>query len=220
MRPEAQDFALAVISRANERAGGINKTKLLKLLYLADIEHYRKHDETLTGFNWRFHLYGPWAAEFDPLLEDLARTDKIELEAWNTDQLVGNRISPKETRELDRIVTDTDEYYRILRVVDTWTDRSLPDLLNYVYFETEPMMEAVSQQTLSFTNVSKDPPKVYRRVSSGTSPKSLARLKAKLRHHQEGSESARTKSRATFRSPRYDDIYLSALGDLGNEEAH
>ena len=219
MRPEAQDLALAVLSRANERAGGVNKTKLLKLLYLADIEHYRRHDETLTGFDWRFHLYGPWAAEFDPLLDDLARTDKIELEAWSKDELAGNRISPIEMRDLDRVVADTEEYYRILRVIDTWADRSLADLLDYVYFETEPMIDAVSQQPLSFSNVSKQPPKLYRRGASGANPKALARLKAKLRHHQEGSESARAKSKASFRSPRYDDVYLSALRDMGDEEA-
>ena len=57
MKPEAQEVALAILTRVNERAGFVNKTKLLKLLYLADIEHYRKFGETLSGFDWIFYLF-------------------------------------------------------------------------------------------------------------------------------------------------------------------
>ena len=210
MKPEARQLALAILTRARERAASINKTKLLKLLYLADIEHVRKHDEILTGFDWRFHLYGPWAAEFDELLEDLARTDSIELQPWNKDELNGNRISLLEPRDLDSVIADTDELYRIQRVIDTRADRSLSELLDYVYFETEPMIGAVSQQHLSFSGVSKQPPKVYRRLSSRTDPRALGRLRAKLQSHQKQVESKREKATAAFRQPLYDSPNTSA----------
>ncbi len=218
MKPEARELALAILTRARERVGSINKTKLLKLLYLADIEHFRKHDATLTGFDWRFHLYGPWAAEFDELLDDLARTDSIELQPWNKDELNGNRISLLEPRDLNRIIADTDEFYRIQRVIDTWADRSLSDLLDYVYFETEPMIGAVSQQPLSFGDVSKQPPKIYRRLSSGTDPRALGRLRAKLKSHQQQVESKRAKATLAFPAPLYDDVYSAALNGLEDEE--
>src|SRR5258707_14802558 len=51
MKPIAQDLALALLTGVKERGGTANKTKLLKLLYLADIEHFRKHGETLTAFD-------------------------------------------------------------------------------------------------------------------------------------------------------------------------
>ena len=48
------------------------KTKLLKLLYLFDVEYYRQHQHTrFTGFGWKFFHLGPWAAEYDPMLSGL-----------------------------------------------------------------------------------------------------------------------------------------------------
>src|ERR1039457_5693019 len=47
------------------------KTKLLKLLYLFDVEYYRRHRRTFTGFGWKFFHLGPWAAEYDPALSGL-----------------------------------------------------------------------------------------------------------------------------------------------------
>lgn len=219
MKPEAKELALAILTRVQERAGTINKTKLLKLLYLADIEHFRKHDETLTGFDWRFHLYGPWASEFDQLLNDLMTADSIEVQPWSKDDLNGNRISSLESRDLNRVIADTDEYYRIQRIIDTWTDRSLSDLLDYVYFETEPMKGAVSQQKLSFNTVSKELPKLYRRLPSGADPRAMGRLRARLQSLQKQNESRRDSATALFRPPRYDEVYSDALNQLADDEA-
>jgi hypothetical protein len=218
MNPAARDAALGILTRVRDQQGSVNKTKLLKLLYLADIEHYRKHNETLTGFNWIFYWYGPWSAEYDDLLADLARTDSIEIEPWNKDELTGFRIQLSEPRDLNDVIADADEYLRIRRAIDTWADRSLSDLLNYVYFETEPMIGAVSQQPLSFDSISKEPPKLYRRSSSGTDPRALNRLRAKVRKYQEEIESKRNSALGEFRAPVYDEIYASALNALDAEE--
>ena len=43
----------AVLSYVRARGGLATKTRLLKLLYLLDIEAFRKERTTLTGFNWR-----------------------------------------------------------------------------------------------------------------------------------------------------------------------
>ena len=73
MKPEAKDLALAILTRIREQGGSCNRTKLLKLLYLSDIEHFRGARETVTGFDWLFYLYGPWAREYDELLTSLKR---------------------------------------------------------------------------------------------------------------------------------------------------
>ena len=43
----------AVLSYACARSGFATRTRLLKLLYLLDIEAFRKERATLTDFNWR-----------------------------------------------------------------------------------------------------------------------------------------------------------------------
>ena len=218
MKLEAPEIALAILARVRERSGSVNRTKLLKLLYLADIEHYRKFGETLTGFDWTFHLFGPWTAEYDALLADLERRDAIVMEAWRVADRDGARINLRDGRDLNIVIRDTDELYRIQHQVDTWNDRSLSDLLDYVYFETEPMDGAVSGERLRFEKVNRDPPKLYRRTSSKTHPEVLKRLKEKVQALGAASEERRRKAVRQFRRPAYDEVYESALNALEERE--
>src|SRR6266481_478389 len=82
MKPEAKSAILGILTRVSERDGSANKTKLLKLLYLADIEHYRRTDETLTGFDWIFYFYGLWAPQYDALLSQLEAEGALRREVW------------------------------------------------------------------------------------------------------------------------------------------
>src|SRR4029077_8152212 len=67
----------ALIFYVTERGGYVTKTKLLKLLYLFDVEFYRIHGITFTGFEWKFFHLGPWTGEFDALLEKLVAHETI-----------------------------------------------------------------------------------------------------------------------------------------------
>lgn len=60
-----------VVQRVREQEGSLSRTKLVKLLYLIDVEYYRRYRETLTGWQWRFHHYGPYAFEFETFLQTL-----------------------------------------------------------------------------------------------------------------------------------------------------
>lgn len=43
-----------IVSQVNQQGGTVTKTKLLMLIYLFDIEWYRTHGETYTGWDWYF----------------------------------------------------------------------------------------------------------------------------------------------------------------------
>src|SRR5579864_7552189 len=56
-------------------------TRLVKLIYLADLEWRRTHaGEPLSELGWFFHLYGPYAHEFDELLggEDAEAVELVD----------------------------------------------------------------------------------------------------------------------------------------------
>jgi hypothetical protein len=55
----------AIVSFVQERGSYVTKTKLLKLLYLFDVEYFRAHRKIFTGLKWKFFHLGPWAAEYD-----------------------------------------------------------------------------------------------------------------------------------------------------------
>ena len=180
MKPQAKDLALAILTRIEEREGTANKTKLLKLLYLADIENFRATGQTLTGFDWIFYMYGPWSSEYDRLLEQLQAEGAVDVEKWATTGVEGERITAKERVPLKKLQLPTEAFFRTRRQVDTWADRGVSRLLDYVYFETEPMDGAEKMQPLDFSKVPKQAPQLYRRTSSGTEPSALKRLRRKI----------------------------------------
>src|SRR5437879_4243988 len=96
MKPQARELVLAILTRIQELEGTANKTKLLKLLYLADIEHFRATGETLTGFDWIYYLYGPWTPEYDDLLKQLEAEGALRLERWASGGVEGERITTSE----------------------------------------------------------------------------------------------------------------------------
>jgi len=71
------DLISAVATFVRDSGGAPSKTKILKLLYLLDIESYRKTGATLTGFEWKFYKYGPWAESYDDALQAAAQANKI-----------------------------------------------------------------------------------------------------------------------------------------------
>jgi hypothetical protein len=60
--------------------------------------------------------------------------------------------------DLGKVISDTDEYFRTKRMVDTFAALSTPELLDYVYFSTEPMEGAEKLQPLDFGKVSRSAP--------------------------------------------------------------
>jgi len=218
MKPQAKDLALAILTRIEEREGSANKTKLLKLMYLADIENFRATGETLTGFNWIFYLYGPWSSEYDALLEQLQAEGAVDVDKWATANVEGERITPKEQVELEKLQLPTEAFFRTRRQVDTWADRGVPRLLDYVYFETEPMEGAEKMRPLDFSKVSKQAPQLYRRPASGTESGDLKRLRRKILEARKSIDSEGAWERVPFESAPYDDAYLEAMATLEREE--
>jgi hypothetical protein len=219
MKPTAKELALAILTRIEEREGSANKTKLLKLLYLADIENYRVTGETLTGFDWIFYLYGPWSAEYDSLLEQLEAEGVVSIERWTSKGLEGERVVPKERVSLEILKIPTDAHYRTLNYVDIWADGNVSKLLDYVYFQTEPMHGAEKLQHLDFTKVSKEPPQLYRRRASKTEKRDLNRLRERFNQLRDESNQAGAWKPIQFESGPVDDALLNALSTLENEEA-
>lgn len=219
LKPEAKSLTLAILTRIREREGSASKTKLLKLLYLADIEHYRKAAETLTGFDWVFYLYGPWANEYDVLLKQLADEGVLRSEGWTAGGQEGERLSAVESVDLGRAIKDNDTLLRTRRLVDVWADQGVPTLLDYVYFETEPMQGAEKMARLDFSKVIREVPPLYRRTSSGADQGALKRLGRRIAETREKLEAEIGETTKAVKPPVYDDIYIAASEVLNAPEA-
>jgi hypothetical protein len=145
-----QQLILHTISYVNETGGYTTTIRLVKFLYLFDLEHFRRYRKTLTGLEWVFHLYGPYCFALPELGQsigfDLAQED---FESQNGRK--GRLYKVAEEVELPNefgysVGTMIDG------LLDVWGLEETQTLLDYVY-HTEPMKSAVRGQKLIFDDV-------------------------------------------------------------------
>src|SRR6202171_810137 len=99
------DLIAGIATCIRESGGAPTKTKILKLLYLLDIESYRKTEATLTAFDWKFYRFGPWAASYDEALQAAVHENKIALNAPNADE-GATFINPTENLSLATVFSN------------------------------------------------------------------------------------------------------------------
>jgi hypothetical protein len=211
MNPSLPELIVAVVSYVTEHGGYITKTKLLKLLYLFDVEFYRAHSRTFTGFQWKYFHLGPWTREFDPLLESLLTKDELTEHLSERSEFDTRFLRSSEIRDLRRAVANYKDEAILKLVLDTWGPSTTGEILDYVYFRTEPMEYGVRNESLDFSKVLQQIPGPYKRMPSEKSPGEIKALR-----RQFGQKIAAKLSAPTFQftPPRYDDEFNAAMEKL------
>ncbi len=201
------------VSQLADMDTGFGKTKLVKLLYLIDVENYRRRRKTLSGLEWRFYHYGPYAFEIDEALEELSLD--IPQETVTTRQ-GHNAIVFRSTRDLSPILSDyvkLPELRLVNRTIQEWGETDFNSLLNHVYFHTEPMKDAKRGDILDFSTVQR------RRVNQ--SADQVPQLpEARLEEYKARFKEAKAKRvRQTLDPPpRFDRVYREGVARMNREE--
>ncbi len=202
-----------IVCQLGDMGVGFGKTKLVKLLYLIDVENYRRRRKTLSKLEWRFYHYGPYAFEIDEALEQLA-LDIPQEEV--TTQSGYSAVIFKPDRELSPRLGDhvqLREVRLVNRVIKEWGEEDINSLLNHVYFYTEPMKDAKRGEILDFSTVER------RRVNQSAAQ--VPQLpKARLDEYKARFKDARAKRvRQTLDPPpRFDSVYREAVARMNQEE--
>jgi hypothetical protein len=187
------DLTYAIVWYASTRREKLTTLRLVKFLYLTDVYQARvSNGKTLTGWPWAFVYFGPWCQQAGEAI-NMAATNNF---------VVAKEFPSKYGDDKDyRLfwLEDTDEEPKIIDVLPTyvwsrlqWAIRKWADdsygLLDYVYFETEPMIEAKPGTVLDFTQARM--PEVPKKIDMKKIPKAkmedakkaLARLGEKYRN--------------------------------------
>jgi hypothetical protein len=146
---ELTDLLLSILQLYRERFGTFpSKTKLLKLAYLADVLHTRKLQKQLSDAVWIYYLYGPYVTDYDKILKDGPfNLDEARISEEKTATIVSPTQEPMGK-------PDFDEKQTISSVIHDYGGFELNDLLDHVYFDTEPMINAHRRmETLDFNTV-------------------------------------------------------------------
>src|SRR5450631_3553932 len=129
--PKIEKLIAAIVTWVVGEGSYVTKTKLLKLLYLFEVEFYRVHRQTFTGFGWKFFHLGPWAAEFDPALEALVMNGVLSPQRSNSEfettlYRAADRVEPRE------VFSNVKDEYILRSVLNTWGTRTTGEILDFV----------------------------------------------------------------------------------------
>jgi hypothetical protein len=193
MKDHSEDLIHAIVWYASRRGEKLTTLRLVKFLYLADLYNARfSKGETLTGWPWAFVYFGPWCKEVNEAIEKSAKKGLILAQEYPSkydDDKDYRLFSTESTDEEPKIIDALPTYVwsRLQWAIQKWAD-DWHGLLDYVYFETEPMIEAKPGALLDFSH--SQMPEVPKKMETKKIPKAkvedakkaLARLREKYKN--------------------------------------
>lgn len=131
-----KNILLSVLTEAQNKNFPVGKTQLVKYLYLIELEYFRQTKSRLTDLEWKFYHYGPYAVALEPIL---TASEFLQQDISFGKGKTYKRFAVAEPLPAYKDIIDTKVSLIIKRVVGQWGNKQLQELLDYVYFETEPM---------------------------------------------------------------------------------
>lgn len=145
---------------ANEH-GNVPKTKLAKLLYLADFTNFFKSLEPMSGVKYRRLDYGPVADIFFSITDDLLESGKINIEIIDRGaQMISSRTKEEDTSELSE-----SELSQIKEICELWKDKPTQEIVNFTH-EQKPWKMCRDGEYIPYSLIiQEDPDHVYQPVT-------------------------------------------------------
>ena len=134
--PDLRSLIAYIVARARDRGITLNRTKLVKLLYLIDVERVRSGRKPLTCLEWMFFHYGPYAYELIDTL-DAMEAGELTASQWHGSVLYRGAPDAPDAEDWNVATRAT-----VDRVLARFAPLDLNELLDYVYFRTGPMVAA------------------------------------------------------------------------------
>jgi hypothetical protein len=206
-----------IVWYATDRRTKLTTVRLVKFLYLADLNWAKENNgEILTGWPWRFVHYGPFCSESLDTIEKAYHSGFIEKGAYQSKfadedyNLYWCSEEPDISEKIPLFLRS-----QLNEAISKWGDDTY-GLLDYVYFETEPMLDAKKGDLLDFSKARKfeKPIEIKMRklnpelVAKGK--EILERLKTKYKQE--------LANRARDSQPIYDEVYYKATQLLDEED--
>ena len=147
---QLSQLILYIVDQAADLGGYTTTIRLVKFLYLIDLEHQRRYGRILTGLQWQYYLHGPYAFDLPTIGArlgfDLQREEIVTVKGHRGTLLStsGPQDFPARLGFGPKALVDG-----LLRV---WSDQETADLLRYAY-HTEPMRHAQRGDILDFSVV-------------------------------------------------------------------
>lgn len=140
--------------------GKIPKTKLAKLLYLADFRNFFDELEPMSGVRYIRREYGPVADIFFEVTEDLYDTGKINIEPYNEALMIKSTTS-----DIGEDLLSASEKKRIREICALWKDKRTSEIVNFTH-QQKPWLACKDGEYIPYTLiVQEDPEHVYQPIA-------------------------------------------------------
>lgn len=132
--PKYKHMILTYLRMNISKDGKIPKTKLAKLLYLADFTWFYEHLESMSGMQYRKIAYGPVPDTFFRALDELAESGKIIIDRKNDDGKEMFLVSESESNKNEKIKTlSKGEGVLMKKIAEKWKDKKTQEIVNFTH---------------------------------------------------------------------------------------
>jgi len=162
--PDLEKFRqmyFACLEFAQNKHGNVPKTKLAKLLYLADFTNYFEELEAMSGVKYRRLEYGPVADVFFSLTDDLLESGRISMEILDG----GAQMISLKTREAKHNKLSAKELAKIKTICSAWKDKPTQEIINFTHEQLPWKMCRDGEYIPYSLIIQEDPNHVYQPVA-------------------------------------------------------
>ena len=131
---------------------GIPKTKLAKLLYLADFSYFYDNLSPMSGVRYVRREYGPVADIFFELTDDLYDKGKIDIKPLDYALMIKST-----TIEHDDYLLSDEEKALLEKICDFWKDKRTSEVVNFTH-EQKPWKTCRDGEYIPYSLIIRDDP--------------------------------------------------------------
>jgi len=220
-----EEVVKAILFEAKQQGrDSLTRTMLMKLVYLLDVFVAEdSHGSPFTQYEWRFHHFGPYAHAAQDCFDNLAKKGFLQTQQ-RFSQESGSKYVLYQLCEYGAKVTSLKEFgvpvhaRNKLRTIIKKKADSLPNMLDYIYFETAPMKAAHPGDVLDFSACEKVDMEAYRMNPIPIQKSNLDRAKELLASMSESrSRVAERKAALLANQGPFDDVFNEGMNHLDGE---
>lgn len=153
-----KQMILTYLRTAGSRDGKIPKTKLAKLLYLADFSWFYNHLESMSGMQYRKISYGPVPDTFFRAIDELEESGKIVINRKTVGDKEMLLIGESEGNRNEKIKTlSSEESNLIKKIAAKWKNKNTNEIVNFTHNQL-PFMICDDNEIIPYGLITQEDP--------------------------------------------------------------
>lgn len=199
--------------------------RVVKFLYLADLYQARLNQgQTLSDWPWAFVHFGPYCSQAYETVQEAATLGLINKKTYESHYKDRDEYDLFTCNDVDEPPIGNEIHIYVVtelrNAIKKWGDDT-GSLLDYVYFETEPMHDARPSQMLDFSTARKPEPTStveMKKIPSESLERGRGIVEKLKRKHLEATEKQEAREKQRDRSKLYDEHYEKAINYMNGGE--